>query len=112
MANAYKILGQQNPGASNTALVTAGASEEIIISTVVIANREAAANTFRLYVLTSGGSVTDKEYIAYDAQIAANDTITLTLGVTLSNSEVLGCYGSDTNVSFNAFGTVITQEFK
>ena len=108
MANAYKILGQQNPGASNTALVTAGAAEEIIVSSVVIANRESASNTFRLYVLTSGGSVTDKEYVAYDTSIGANDTITLTLGITLGNSEVLGVYGSDTNVSFNAFGTVIT----
>ena len=31
MANAYKILGQQNPGASNTALVTAGAAEQTLL---------------------------------------------------------------------------------
>lgn len=108
MANAYKILGQQNPGASNTPLVTAGASEEVIVSTVVVANRATASKTFRLYALTSGASVTDKAYLVYDSTVGANDTVTLTLGVTLSNSEVLGCYGSDTNVSFNAFGTIIT----
>lgn len=108
MANAYEVLGQTTDNATGTALVTVAASTEVIVSSLVIANRASAAKTFRLYIRPDDETLADKHYLAYDTNIGANDTITMTLGLTMNASDKLYVYGSDTNLSFSAFGTKIT----
>ncbi len=108
MANAYEVLGQTTDNATGTALVTVAASTEVIVSTLIIANRASSSKTFRLYIRPDDETLADKHYIAYDTTINANDTITLTLGITMNASDKLYVYGSDTNISFSAFGTKIT----
>ncbi len=108
MANAYEVLGQTTDNATGTALVTVAASTEVIVSTLIIANRASLSKTFRLYIRPDDETLADKHYIAYDTTINANDTITLTLGITMNASDKLYVYGSDTNISFSAFGTKIT----
>jgi len=110
MANAYKILGQTaDASANDVTLYTVPASTETIISTIVVCNREAATNTFRLAIKADGGSVANEDYIAYDTSINANDSVTLTLGITLDASDVISAGASDANVSFSVFGTEITS---
>ena len=83
MANAYKVLGQSNLTAETaTDVYTVPSATETVISTLIIANRAAVANTFRLSIRPNGGAQTDAMYIAYDVPIAANDSTTLTLGIT------------------------------
>jgi ATP-dependent protease ClpP protease subunit len=109
MANAYKILGQVGDGSSNdVTLYTVPASTETIISSIIICNRENSANTFRLAIKSDGGTIADEDYIAFDSNIQANDTITLTLGITLDASDVISVGASDSNVSFSVFGTEIS----
>lgn len=108
MANAYEVLGQTTDAATGTALVTVDASTEVIVSSLVIANRASAAKTFRLYIRPDDETLADKHYLAYDTNIDANDTITMTLGITMNASDKLYVYGSDANISFSAFGTKIT----
>jgi hypothetical protein len=108
MANAYEVLGQTTDSATGTALVTVDASKEVIVSTIVVCNRASSSKTFRLYIRPDDETLADKHYIAYDTTINANDTITLTLGITMNASDKLYVYGSDTNISFSAFGTIIT----
>lgn len=108
MANAYEVLGQTTDSATGTALVTVPASTEVVVSTIVIANRASASKTFRLYIRPDDETLADKHYLAYDTTIGANDTITLTLGITMNASDKLYVYGSDANLSFSAFGTKIT----
>lgn len=109
MANTYKILGQVGDGSSNdVTLYTVPASTETIISSIIICNRENSANTFRLAIKSDGGTIADEDYIAYDSNIQANDTITLTLGITLDASDVISVGASDSNVSFSVFGTEIS----
>lgn len=109
MANAYKILGQvADASANDVELYLVPASTEAIVSTIVVANREGAANTFRIATKTDNSSVANTDYIAYDASIAANDTITLTLGVTLQTGAEISVGASDANVTFQAYGTEIT----
>lgn len=109
MANAYKILGQVGDGSSNdVALYTVPSSTETVISSIIICNRENAANTFRVAIKSDGGTVADEDYIAYDANIQANDTITLTLGITIDASDIISVGASDANVTFSVFGTEIT----
>ena len=108
MANAYEVLGQTTDTATGTALVTCPASTEIVISTLVICNRASSGKTFRVYLRPDDETLADKHYLAYDSTVNANDTVTMTLGITMNASDVLYVYGEDANISFSAFGTKIT----
>ena len=109
MANAYKILGQvADASANDVELYLVPASTEAIVSTIVVCNREAAANTFRIATKSDNSAVANEDYVAYDTSIAANDTITLTLGITLETGAEISVGASDANVTFQAYGTEIT----
>jgi hypothetical protein len=109
MASVYKVLGQSAPAATTaTNVYTVPAATEAVVSTVVIANRAAVSATFRLSVRPGGASQANQHYIAYDVAIQANDSTTLTLGVTLAATDVITVYGSTADLSWNVFGTEIT----
>jgi hypothetical protein len=109
MANAYKVLAQSAPLATTaTDVYTVPSSTETIVSTIIIANRAATAGTFRLSVRPNGAAQADQHYIAYDVPVAANDSTTLTLGITLDASDVVTAYCSSADMSVNVFGTEIT----
>jgi len=110
LANAYKVLAQSNPTAETaTDVYTVPSATEAVISTVIIANLTSTANTFRLSVRPDGASQTDAMYIAYDVPIAANDSTTLTLGITMDASDKLTVYtGASADISVNVFGTEIS----
>ena len=57
---------------------------------------------------TDNSAVANTDYVAYDSSIAGNDTITLTLGVTLETGAEISVGASDANVTFQAYGTEIT----
>ena len=109
MANAYKILGQiADASANDVPLYLVPTSTEAIVSTITVANREAAANTFTIATKSDNSAVANADYIAYDTTIEANDSITLTLGITLQAAAEISVGASDANVTFQAFGTEIT----
>ena len=109
MANAYKVLAQSAPSAATaTNVYTVPAATETVISTVIIANRAATAGTFRLSVRPNGGTQTNAMYCAYDVPVAANDSTTLTLGITVDAADVITVYCSSADMSINIFGTEIS----
>ena len=110
MANAYKVLGQANMTAETaTDVYTVPSSTEAVISTVILANLSATANTYRISIRPNGASQADSHYIAYDVAISGNDSTTLTLGITLDAADVITCYGgASSDISVNIFGTEIT----
>jgi hypothetical protein len=109
MANKYYVLGQSAPSATtDTNVYTVPSATEAVISTIIIANRANTAGSFRLAVRPNGASISNLHYIAYDVPIAANDSTTLTLGITLDAADVITVYCSSANMSVNVFGTEIT----
>lgn len=109
MANAYKILGQVDDASSNDVeLYLVPASTEAVISTIVVCNREAADNTFRIATKDDNAAVANTDYVAYDTVIPANDTIAFTFGITLETGAEISVGASDNNVTFQAYGTEIT----
>ena len=109
MANAYKILGQvADASGMDQELYLVPASTEAIVSTIVVCNREAANNTFRIATKTDNSAVADTDYVAYDTVIGGNDTITLTLGITLEDGAEISVGASDALVTFQAYGTEIS----
>jgi glucose-6-phosphate dehydrogenase assembly protein OpcA len=109
MAIAYRVLGQSNPSASTlTTVYTVPASTSTIISTMVICNQASAAATFSVAVQVQGASIATKDYINYNTPLAGNDSITLTLGMTLGNTDVLSVSVSTSTISVNVFGSEIS----
>lgn len=109
MATAYKILGQSAPSATtDTNVYTVPLATEAIVSTIVVCNRAAAAGSFRLAVRPNGTAIANQHYLAYDVAIAANDSTTLTLGITVDATDVITVYASSANMSFNVFGAEIS----
>lgn len=110
MTNIYRVLGQAAPSATtDTNVYTVPSATEAVISTIIIANRAAAAGSFRIAIRPDGASISNLHYIAYDVAIAANDSTTLTLGITLNAADVVTVYCSSANMSVNIFGTEITS---
>lgn len=104
MADNYSVLGQSAPGAATPAdAYTVGPSTSAIISTIVIANR-GATTSFRISVAVAGAVAANEQYLAYDVAIGANETITMTLGITLATTDVIRVYNTLATCSFNIFG--------
>ena len=109
MGMTYKVLGQSNPAASTlTTLYTVPSSTTTVASTINICNLDSTAGNFRIAVRPSGASVTNAHYIAYNTVVPANDSIAMTIGITLATTDVVSVYANTANVSFNLFGSEIT----
>lgn len=103
---AYKVLGQSNPAANTpTTLYPVPLDMSAVISTINVCNQAGAATTFRLAVRPAGEALAAKHYLAYDVALPANDSIALTLGITLAAADVLTVYAGSASVSFSAFGS-------
>ena len=109
MAYAYKVLGQSAPSATtNTDVYTVGSGKQAIVSTITVANRSASAKTYRIAIRPAGATIANQHYLAYDIAIAANDTTALTLGITLTATDVVTVYASTANLAFGIFGSEIS----
>lgn len=105
---AYKVLGQVAAAATTAEnLYTVPSGSSAVVSTIVVANRSTSARTYRLAVKpTTGTTLADSHYIAYDVTIPANDSTALTLGVTLTSGNVIVTYASAaSSLTFSAFGS-------
>lgn len=108
MANTYKVLGQQIPAANTaTTLYTCGTANGAVASTLTVCN-QGATTTVRLAVRPAGATLTNSQYIVYDAVVNSNDTLFLTIGVSLANTDVITCQAGTANVSFGLFGTELS----
>jgi hypothetical protein len=108
MAITYKVLAQSAPSATtNTDVYTVGAGKQAIISTITVCNRSATAATYRIAVRPDGDTLANEHYIAYDAPIGANDSVTWTIGMTCDATDVVTVYASTADLSVNIFGAEI-----
>ena len=108
MAITYKVLGQSAPSATtNTDVYTVGAGKQTTISTITVCNRDSASATYRIAIRPNGATLANEHYIAYGSVVPANDSIFLTVGITVDAADVITVYSSSGNLSFNIFGVEI-----
>ena len=108
MAITYKVLGQSAPSATtNTDVYTVGSGKQTTVSTITVCNRGTTAATYRIAIRVAGSALSNEEYIAYDAPVGSNDSVTWTIGVTLGAADVVTVYASTANLSVNIFGAEI-----
>lgn len=109
MPAAYKVLGQSNPsGNTDATLYTVPASTQAVASTLSVANLSTTATTYRIAVRPAGATLANSHYIAFDVPLIGNDSIHLTLGVSLAATDVVTVRAGTANVAFSLFGVEIT----
>jgi len=109
MATTYKVLGQSSPGRDVfTDLYVTPNSTQAVVSSLVICNRGNTTVGSRVAVRTANAALLNKHYIVYDLPTPSFDTISLTLGITLANADVVSVYSTDnSNLSYTLFGSEI-----
>ena len=111
MTDTLKVLGQLDPSATTTTvLYTVPDMTQTTVSSIVAANRTGSAITFRLSVHVGGAGADDKQYLYYDKSVAATDSLTIVIGITLNQTDVVKVYTSGSNMSFNMFGCETKEE--
>ena len=104
----YRVLGQDAPAANTPDdLYTVPGATQAIASTLVACNRGSTNATIRVAVRPSGASIINQHYIVYDATVNANDSLFLTVGLSLNTTDVVTVTASTANVSFSLFGSEI-----
>jgi hypothetical protein len=76
-----------------------------VVSTLVVTNRVTTPQTYRVAVRPSGASLANQHYIAFDVPIAGADSVAITLGITISATDVVTVYASSADLSFSLFGS-------
>jgi hypothetical protein len=105
MATAYKYA-QVQGGADVGTLATlyeTPAATEAVISSLVITNQASSDVTVRIGMDTTAGTPGDSEWLVYDAVVAGNDTVALTLGVTMPAANFIRVSSSADTCNFTAF---------
>lgn len=109
MAITYKVLAQLSPGGNTaTTLYTVPSSTSTVVSTISICNQLASNGSFRIAVRPAAEQLSNQHYIAYDTVVPANDSLYLTIGVTLATTDVITVYANSVYISFNLFGSEIS----
>ena len=105
MADTLKVLGQSAPSATtDTDLYTVPDATVTTVSSIAACNRSSGALTIRVAVRPSGATVANEHYIYYGKSVAANDTVFIIVGITLSENDVVTIYASSGDMSFSIFG--------
>jgi hypothetical protein len=106
---AYKVLGQSAPSATtNTTIYTCPSATQVVVSSVVVCNRGAAAGSFRIAVRPNGDALANQHYIAFDSPILGNETVSFSIGLTIDASDLVVVYASSADMTFALFGSEIT----
>lgn len=105
MAIQYKVLGQNNPTATTmTVLYTVPPGKDAVCSTLNVCNMGATAATYRIAVRPAGALLAPMHYLAFDAAVNPNDIVSITIGISLSATDVIDVYSSNANLAFSLFG--------
>jgi len=110
MAESFKY--SQAQGTSSTGTYTTvyntPASTEAVVSSLVICNAQSSDITIRIALDDTEGTPSDNEFLVYDAVIAGNDTVSLTLGICMDENKYIRASSSASACVFSAFVSEIT----
>lgn len=106
---AIKVLGQTAPASGVlTDSYTVPASASAAISSIVVCNQTSSYAGIRISVAVSGAADDPKQYIYYDLLCDPKNTFVATVGITLSENDIVRVFSDIDGVSFQFFGTEVT----
>lgn len=91
-------------------IYTAPASTSAVVSSLLVSNLATSATTYRITVVPSGQTLGLKHFVCFDESIAANTSVTRTLGLTLAAGDKIQVVSANTTetISAMAFGSEIS----
>jgi hypothetical protein len=107
---AYKTVQIQGTSGVTTyaTLYSTPAATEAIISTIAICNTAASSATYRIGIMGSAGTPGAAEWLVHGGTVSANDTVFLTVGITLDPQKFIRISSSANTVTFSAFVSEIS----
>ena len=110
MPQTFKVLGQSNPAVQTyTTLYTVPASTQAVISTISICNANTSSNAnYSIAVRPAGETIVARHFLTSNNVVGALDTIMLTVGLTLGNTDVITVWTTSPNISFGLYGSEVT----
>ena len=104
----YKILGQVNPTTTGlTTLYTVPATKEAFVSTLSICNFGATTANVTVAVRQDGAAIDPKQHLLYNIPIVPADSLFLTLGISLYQTDVISVSSTTSSIAFGLFGSEI-----
>lgn len=110
MATTYKVAQVQGTSGvgTYTTLYSTGASTTAVISTIAICNTASVSATYRIGIMGSAGTPAAENWMVFNAAVAGNDTIFLTVGVALDNDKFIRVSSSANTVTFSGYVSEIS----
>ena len=93
---------------STTTIYTVPSATQTVCSTLSICNRSLENIYYDIAVRADGATLEDKHFITFDALVGGEDTITLTLGISLDAADIIQITSSDPRLSVTMFGNETT----
>lgn len=88
---------------------SATAGTATVVSSIVICNTSASSATYTIAINTASATYAAGRYVVYQATIAGNDTVALTLGLVLDpTNRYLNVSSSTASVNFSAYGSELS----
>ncbi len=104
---AVKLIVENAKRNSTTTIYTVPSATESICSTLAICNRGLENGYYDIAVRPNGAALEDKHYITFDALVGGEDTVTLTLGISIDAADVIQITASNPDLSVTMFGNEI-----
>jgi hypothetical protein len=109
MTTTYKVLGQLAPAAATaTTLYTVPGATSTICSSITICNAGVANANVSVQVAVANAASDVSQYLVYNNTIVPQDTLFMTLGVTLATTDTVVVTSTEANVAFQLFGSEIS----
>jgi hypothetical protein len=110
MATTYKRSSVQGTAAVTTyaTLYQVPASTQAVLSTIAICNTAGSSGSYRIGFTTSATDPVAADWLVYGGTVPANDTVFLTIGVSLAAGTFIRVSSSANTMTFQAFVSEIT----
>ena len=109
MTTTYKVLGQNAPSANTaTTLYTVPSATSAVCSTLTVCNASGANANVSVQVAVANASSATNQYLVYQNTVVNQDTLFMTLGVTLAATDTIRITSTGANVAFQLFGSEIS----
>ena len=107
MALKFKVLGQTTSLTGNSNIILYGVPyyTSTVISTLNVCNYGTGPATFDIAFRKFGANITNQHYFSYRTPIAASESIAISAGITLDQSDIVSVSANTASVSFSLFGT-------
>jgi len=92
---------------STTTIYTVPSATQSICSTLAICNRGLESAYYDIAIRPDGAALENKHLVTFDALVGGEDTITLTLGISLDAADIIQITSSGPDLSVTMFGNEI-----